>query len=286
MEEKEINENRAVKEQIIEKIKEELKEYAKETFKDASNEKINDINIQDGNMVDFHKIEYSAIPKGERGTSYNFTRIACFLPDKILEKIKKYEDFEKELGENFKSISDDWKSLRGWEYSEKIYSQSGKRLVEYMNEKIEKDAERIDDDIIKNYMQEKYMWNQKTNEGNFVKSSYGDTRIYPRGSTLAVEEYMRKFGDMNPETLEFKKEMTIDYLIDRINNQMDLDGIERGNMHLEDIEYIEKKQDGIITLSYPLKKGTYQNYCYITISPDGKTNITGNQTSPELRVRR
>ena len=136
MEEKEINENRAVKEQIIEKIKEELKEYAKETFKDASNEKINDINIQDGNMVDFHKIEYSAIPKGERGTSYNVTRIACFLPDKILEKIKKYEDFEKELGENFKSISDDWKSLRGWEYSEKIYSQSGKRLVEYMNEKI------------------------------------------------------------------------------------------------------------------------------------------------------
>ena len=261
MEERDINENRAVKEQIIEKIKEELKEYAKERFDDATNEEINDINIQDGNMMDFHKIEYSA--EGERGTSYYVSRKVCFLPDKIFEKIKKYEDFEKEMRESFKSISNDWNFLSEWEYSERIYSQNGKRLVEYLNEKIEKDTERIDDDIIKNYIQEKYMWNQKTNEENSVYSSYGDTRIYPRGSTLAVEEYIKKFGDMNPESLEFKKEMTIDYLIDRINNQMDLDGIERGNMHLEDIEYIEKKQDGNITLSYPLKKGTYQNYCYI-----------------------
>ena len=97
MEEKEINENRAVKEQIIEKIKEELKEYAKETFKDASNEKINDINIQDGNMVDFHKIEYSAIPKGERGTSYNVTRIACFYQIKYLKKSRNMKILKKNL---------------------------------------------------------------------------------------------------------------------------------------------------------------------------------------------
>lgn len=85
------------------------------------------------------------------------------------------------------------------------------------------------------------------------------------------------------ENLEKLKDEAIQEITRAITEQMSKDGIIAGEMHLKKIDYINKDEKGAITLSYPLEKGTYHNYCYITIEPDGKTKIHGTQTSPELR---
>lgn len=270
------------KEEIIEKIKEELTERFKKTsgeyigFETELGDKIED--LMDG-QADLHEIYYRAEKQGEDRRFYNYTSI-LFVPDKLLDAIKTKEDLREKFGDIY--IGD---GSLGKKWADYIYSQSGKRLTEHMSERIGEFVGKIDDDVLKKYIQEKYMLTQQGEQDNFIREGYEVRTNLQRGNTVAIQEYMRKFGNMDPETLDFKKQMTIDYALDKIDNQMDLEGIERGDMNFDKIKYIETNEDGGILMCTPNNTGLYGaigNCCKIKIDKQGKVNIYGVQTSPEL----
>ena len=88
---------------------------------------------------------------------------------------------------------------------------------------------------------------------------------------------------MYEEELESKKKQAIQDVVHAVYEQLEKDKIITGDMNFSKLQYIEKKEDGSIEVSFPLGKDSYGNYCYITILPDGKAKISGVQTSPEKR---